>query len=193
MMNTSKAPEACFLIWLDMEMSGLDPDAHRILEVAALITDLDVSTKHGSLERVVFQPPEVLSAMDDWCKKTHRKSGLTAKIPDGVTEAEADEALCALLDQPGNPPGRPILAGNSISQDRKFIDRYLPKFAARLHYRMLDVSSFKVIFEHRLGFKYQKANKHRAIDDIGESIEELNFYLSMCRFDPGLAKGVQPE
>ena len=176
-----KPPEPCFFVWFDMEMSGLDPERDRVLEVAALITDADLRPG-PSLELVVFQAPEVLNAMDEWCRKTHRKSGLTERVPFGVSEAAADAALCELLDKPGLPAGRPVLAGNSIAQDRKFVDRYLPKFAARLHYRMLDVSSFKVIFEHRLGYKIQKVNKHRALDDIQESISELKFYLEHCDF-----------
>jgi oligoribonuclease len=177
-MKERKAPEPCFLVWLDMEMSGLDPEQNRILEVAALLTDLDLAPGEN-YEQVVFQPPEVLDAMDDWCRKTHRKSGLTERVPHGAAEADVDAALCRLLDTKGKDAGRAVLAGNSIAQDRKFVDRYLPQFAARLHYRMLDVSSFKVIFEHRLGYKIQKQNKHRALDDIHESIAELKLYLGM--------------
>lgn len=190
-MTERKAPEPCFLVWFDMEMSGLDAERDRVLEVAALITDMEFRP-FESLEQVVFQPPEVLATMDEWCRKTHRKSGLTARVPHGVSEAEVDAHLCQLLDRPGIPKGHPVLAGNSIAQDRKFVDRYLPHFAARLHYRMLDVSSFKVLFEHRLGYKMQKHNKHRALDDIHESIAELQFYLTACDFSRlGPASGEQ--
>jgi oligoribonuclease len=178
----SKASESTFLFWLDMEMTGLDVEKEKILEVAALVTDHDLKP-FGSLEAVVYQSPEVLAGMDEWCRKTHGKSGLVDRVPHGITEAALDDSLCAMLDAPDCPKGRPILAGNSIGQDRKFIDRYLPKFAARLHYRMLDVSSFKIVFEHRLGLKYKKQNKHRALDDVRESIAELQYYLGYIRFD----------
>ncbi len=178
-----KSPsEATFLFWLDMEMTGLEVEKEKILEVAALVTDHDLKA-FGSLEAVVYQSPEVLAGMDEWCRKTHGKSGLVNRVPNGITEAALDDGLCAMLDAPDCPKGRPILAGNSIGQDRKFIDRYLPKFAARLHYRMLDVSSFKIIFEHRLGLKYKKQNKHRALDDVRESISELQFYLGYVRLE----------
>jgi oligoribonuclease len=178
-----KSPsEATFLFWLDMEMTGLEVEKEKILEVAALVTDHDLKA-FGSLEAVVYQSPEVLAGLDEWCRKTHGKSGLVNRVPNGITEAALDDGLCAMLDAPDCPKGRPILAGNSIGQDRKFIDRYLPKFAARLHYRMLDVSSFKIIFEHRLGLKYKKQNKHRALDDVRESIAELQFYLGYVRLE----------
>ena len=163
-------------------MTGLEVEKEKILEVAALVTDHDLKS-FGSLEAVVFQPAEVLAGMDEWCRKTHGKSGLVDRVPHGITEAALDDSLCSLLDAPDCPKGRPILAGNSIAQDRKFIDRYLPKFAARLHYRMLDVSSFKIVFEHRLGLKYKKQNKHRALDDVRESIAELQCYLGYIRFE----------
>ncbi len=181
-MSENKTPESTFLFWLDLEMTGLEVEKEKILEAAALVTDHDLKA-FGSLEAVVYQSPEVLAGMDEWCRKTHGKSGLVDRVPHGITEAALDDRLCALLDTPDCPKGRPILAGNSIAQDRKFIDRYLPKFAARLHYRMLDVSSFKIIFEHRLGLKYKKQNKHRALDDVRESIAELQYYLGYVRFE----------
>jgi oligoribonuclease len=181
-MAENSPSEATFLFWLDMEMTGLEVEKEKILEVAALVTDHDLKA-FGSLEAVVYQSPEVLAGMDEWCRKTHGKSGLVNRVPNGITEAALDDGLCAMLDAPDCPKGRPILAGNSIGQDRKFIDRYLPKFAARLHYRMLDVSSFKIIFEHRLGLKYKKQNKHRALDDVRESISELQFYLGYVRLE----------
>lgn len=183
--KAAKDSEQTFLFWLDMEMTGLDAEKEKILEVAVLVTDHNL-TPFGSLETVVFQPPEILATMDEWCRKTHGKSGLVDRVPTGISEASLDGRLCALLDAPDCPKGRPILAGNSIAQDRKFVDRYLPQFAARLHYRMLDVSSFKIIFEHRLGLKYKKQNKHRALDDIRESIAELQYYLSFMHFDKPL-------
>ena len=171
--NQNNEPIA--LVWLDLEMTGLDASRDLILEAAAIVTDLEFR-ELTQLEEVVFQPPEVLSRMDDWCKKNHGESGLLAKVPGGISEHELDTKLFQMLTV-HVPKGRPILAGNSIAQDRKFVDRYLPQFAKRLHYRMLDVSSFKVIFESKYGIKYKKQNKHRALDDIRESIAELKLYL----------------
>lgn len=184
--------ERSALIWLDLEMSGLNPDVHKILEVAAIVSDFEFN-EMACLETVVFQPREVLQMMDDWCQNHHAQSGLTARVPHGLEEHVVDEKLCALLDDPRLGEGRPILAGNSIAQDRKFVDRYLPKFAARLHYRMLDVSSFKIVFEGRVGFKYPKKNAHRALDDIRESMDELRFYLKFVDFQAALRQGESRE
>lgn len=179
-------PEPVAFAWLDLEMTGLHPEKDRILEVALIVTD-EHNQEKGRYETAVFQPQSVLDGMDEWCQKHHGESGLTARVPGGLPESEVDQKLRALLDTLA-PKGRPILAGNSIAQDRRFVDRYLPLFAARLHYRMLDVSSFKVIFESRFQMKFQKQNKHRALDDIHESMAELEFYLT--HFNPA---GVAPS
>lgn len=168
--------ETVVFAWLDLEMTGLNPEKDRILEVALIVTD-EHSNEKGRFETAVFQPQNVLDGMDEWCQKHHGESGLTARVPGGLPESEVDQKLRAVLDTLV-PKGRPILAGNSIAQDRRFVDRYLPLFAARLHYRMLDVSSFKVIFESRFHLKFQKQNKHRALEDIHESMAELEFYLT---------------
>jgi oligoribonuclease len=163
------------MFWLDMEMTGLDANIHRILEAAVVVTDLDFQVK-ATWDSAVFQSPEALAAMDDWCKRTHGASGLSARVPEGIGEAELDEVLCKLARE--HCPGeRVILCGNSIGQDRKFVEAYLPKFSKLLHYRMLDVSSFKVLFENKFALKFVKKNKHRAVDDILESIGELQYYL----------------
>lgn len=164
-------------LWLDMEMSGLDHRQCRILEVAAVVTDGSF-TQRESYHAVVFQPSEVLAAMDAWCTEQHGKSGLTAAVPQGVPEVEVEKQLLALIERHWPAEERPVLAGNSIGQDRKFIDAYMPALSARLHYRMLDVSSFKVVFNDRYGVRYEKRGTHRALDDIGESIAELSLYLS---------------
>jgi oligoribonuclease len=163
------------LFWLDMEMSGLDPSRDRILEAAVIVTSIRLEELER-YETCVRQPPEVLSGMNDWCRQHHGASGLTARVSGGIAEAALDEAFCNLADRyfQQNPV---ILAGNSIFQDRRFVERYLPRFTARLHYRMLDVSSFKIVFESLFSVPYVKANAHRALEDIVESIGEFRYYV----------------
>jgi oligoribonuclease len=167
------------LFWIDMEMSGLNPNTDRILEVALVITDLQFNVVE-TYENIVFQAPEVLKGMDEWCTKHHKESGLTDKVPQGKPQADVESDLVALF-QKYDHHGKSVLAGNSIGQDRKFIDQWMPKLAAQLHYRMCDISSFKIIFEHLYNKKMEKKKKHRAIDDILESIEELKFYLQFVK------------
>ncbi|WP_309395942.1 oligoribonuclease [Cerasicoccus maritimus] len=172
-MSESKQPAWC---WLDLEMTGLDPVNDRILEAALIVTSADFNEVLAEWETAVFQTPEVLASMNDWCQKTHKESGLVDRVPGGVTEQALDEMLVKTVEPYwGEQPI--ILSGNSIGQDRKFVDRYLPKFASKLHYRMLDVSSFKVVFQERYDLRFPKQGTHRALDDICESIGELKFYL----------------
>lgn len=166
------------LFWLDMEMTGLDVNKEVIIEVAALITDFDFKII-DQYEAVVKQPQKYLDAMDDWNKTHHKESGLTAKVPQGMAPEDVENDLIMLANQHfPSSHGKPILAGNSITQDRLFIDKYFTKFSAMLHYRMLDVSSWKIIFNAKLGLKYDKKNAHRALDDIRESVAELQYYIS---------------
>lgn len=164
-------------LWLDMEMSGLDVTKCRILEVAAIVTDHEFQPLEN-YHAVVYQPPEVLAAMDAWCTEFHGKSGLTAAVAKGTPEPEAEKQLLALIARHFPENERPVLCGNSIGQDRKFIDAYMPELSKRLHYRMLDVTSFKLVFNERYGVRYEKKGSHRALDDILESIAELKTYLS---------------
>jgi oligoribonuclease len=171
------------LFWVDLEMTGLDDLKDSILEVAIVVTDLEfkpVETYH----RVVFQPPEVLEAMNDWCKKTHGESGLSAQVPTGTPLAEVEKELLALIGRHYPPGERVVICGNSVGNDRRFIDRYLPELAKRLHYRLVDVSSFKEIFREKFGIVFQKKNSHRAVEDILESVRELAHYLSFVKIVP---------
>jgi len=164
-----------FYFWLDLEMTGLDEKTDRILEAAAIVTDNQLHPLE-TYETAVFQTPEVLAAMGSWCRKHHGESGLTARVPDGISEEKLDHALVELAAR-YLPDKKIILCGNSIGQDRKFVDAYLPRFAERLHYRMLDVTAFKIVFRDMLGIRHEKDQKHRALDDIRESIAELRYYL----------------
>jgi len=165
------------LFWVDLEMTGLDEKVDTILEVAIVITDAEFKTLE-EYHRIVYQPQEVLDKMNDWCKRTHGESGLTAAVPNGTPLATVEKEILELLNRHYKPNDRTVLVGNSVGNDRRFIDAYLPEVAKRLHYRLIDVSSFKEIFREKYGLQFAKGNKHRAIDDIHESIRELSFYLS---------------
>jgi oligoribonuclease len=168
------------LFWIDLEMTGLDVDKEVVIECAALITDYDFRILE-TYETVVNQPNTYIARMDDWNREHHTKSGLVAKIPFGKTPDQVEEDLINLMKRHwpdvDKKEDRPILAGSSIGQDRLFLNKYFHRFADNLHYRMLDVTSWKIIFNHKFDIKYQKTNAHRALDDIKESIEELKFYL----------------
>lgn len=169
------------LVWMDMEMTGLDPERERIIEVATILTDGNLNELACGPELVIHQPDEVLAAMDDWNKKHHGESGLVAKIKEStISDAEAEAQTIAFLDQHVSAKDRPILAGSSIHQDRRFIVRYMPKLDRRLHYRMVDVSSIKELarrwYPAALATLPPKRESHRALDDIRESIDELRFY-----------------
>ena len=160
-----------------MEMSGLDPAHCRILEIAAIVTNEKFAVLE-EYEAIVFQEPAVLAAMDAWCTEHHGKSGLTAAVATGKQEKLVEKEMLALLNRHFGEKDRPVLCGNSIGQDRKFIDAYMPDLSKRLHYRMVDVSSFKEIFRSSYGITVEKKGSHRALDDIKESIAELKVYLS---------------
>ena len=164
------------LLWIDMEMTGLDVEKEVIIEVAAVVTDLQLQ-ELDRYHSVVKQPTEYLATMDDWNQKHHKDSGLLDLIPSGKSPNLVENDLLLILDTHFQNE-RVVLAGNSIGQDRLFINKYLPQFASRLHYRMLDVTSYKIMFQNRFKITYEKKNSHRAVDDILESINELNHYLS---------------
>jgi oligoribonuclease len=162
--------------WIDLEMTGLDPEVDRILEAGVIVTDKFLEPVY-EWETAVCQPSEVLESMNDWCKHHHRESGLLKRVPTGISEKDLDRKLEKIVIKHFKKKNPVVICGNSIAQDRKFIDKYLPHFAERLHYRMLDVSSFKIVFREMLGREFKKANSHRALDDIRESIAELKYYM----------------
>lgn len=168
------------LFWIDLEMTGLDIDKEVVIECAAIITDYNF-TVLDTYETVINQPNIYLERMDDWNKDHHTKSGLTAKVPFGKTPDQVEEDLINLLKKHWpkveKKEDKPILAGNSIGQDRLFLNKYFKNFSEQLHYRMLDISSWKIIFNNKYNLRYDKKNSHRALLDIKESIEELKFYL----------------
>lgn len=167
------------LVWLDMEMSGLDPDVERILEVAMVVTDKDLNVVDTAPVLVVHQSDAVLDGMDNWNKGTHGKSGLIDKVKAStLTEADAEAMLLHFMKQHVGKRISPM-CGNSIGQDRRFMARYMPKLEEYFHYRNLDVSTLKELaIRWRPGLKegFKKANNHTALADILESIEELKYY-----------------
>ncbi|NDG85322.1 MAG: oligoribonuclease [Proteobacteria bacterium] len=171
------------LLWMDLEMTGLDEKTDKILEIAAIITDYElneIDRKHY----VVHQSDEILEAMNDWCKEHHGKSGLTELVRSGWKQEVVEKELTTWVRTHfGKKQGKDgaVLAGNSIHNDRRFIDTHLPELARELHYRMVDVSSFKEVFRERYRIKYEKKNTHRAIDDLHESIGELKHYLGFVK------------
>lgn len=167
------------IFWADLEMTGLDPEQSVIIEFAAIVTDLNFK-ELGSYHSVVYQPPSLLEGMDEWNTRTHTESGLLAGIPNGKKLELVESELLAFIDEHFKEEN-PVLAGNSIHQDRKFIDRYMPRLSKRLHYRLLDVSSFKLIYNHLYQVRFTKQNTHRAVDDIHESINELKHYLGYVK------------
>src|SRR5712691_8016125 len=167
------------LVWLDMEMTGLDPDRDRIIEIAVVVTDSQLNPVSEAPVLVVRQPDAVLDTMDDWNKNTHARSGLTDKVKASVlTEAAAEEQLLAFLAQ--HVPGKTSpMCGNSICQDRRFLARYMPRLEAYFHYRNLDVSTLKELarrWKPDIAKGLVKQGKHEALADIHESIEELKYY-----------------
>jgi oligoribonuclease len=176
--TTATSQEPAPLVWIDMEMSGLDPSTCRILEIATIITDGRLEILAEGPDLVVHQPDAVLDAMDEWCTRHHGESGLTAQVrASSVSEAEAEHQTLEFLAR-STQAGASPLCGNSVHQDRRFIARYMPNLDAFLHYRLVDVSTLKEL--QRRWYPELKAppkhETHRALDDIRESIEELRFY-----------------
>jgi len=176
----ASAPPADRLVWIDLEMSGLDVERCRILEIAALVTDAELEIVAQGPELVLRQSDEVLEAMDAWNTEHHAASGLTAAVrASTLSEAEAERRVLDFVAA-HCPPGTAPLAGNSVWMDRLFLRRYMPRLERYLHYRIVDVSSVKELVRRWApdvsARVPAKAEKHRALDDIRESLAELLFY-----------------
>lgn len=167
------------LIWIDLEMTGLDPNKERIIEIATIVTDCDLNIIEEGPVLAINQPTALLDAMDEWCTRTHGASGLTQRVKDSkVTIAEAEAATLAFLRRHIKEGASPM-CGNSVHQDRRFMVNEMPELEAFFHYRNLDVSTLKelaVRWHPELPKKFKKAGTHLALDDIRESIAELRFY-----------------
>jgi oligoribonuclease len=167
------------LIWIDMEMSGLDPETEKVLEVAIVVTDSRLDKVAEGPVLVVHQPDSVLDAMDEWNKSTHAKSGLIGRVKASTLhEADVEALMIAFLAEHVPPKASPM-CGNSVHQDRRFLARYLPGLEAYFLYRNLDVSTLKELakrWKPEIMAGLVKEGRHEALADIYESIEELKYY-----------------
>ena len=167
------------LIWIDMEMTGLQPEVNRVLEVAAIITDKDLNILHEGPVVAIHQPDEILDGMDAWNTETHTKSGLVRRCREStVTEADCAAVFREVFER-FVPEGKSPMCGNTIGQDRRFMARWIPDLERSFHYRSIDVSTLKALARRWAPDKAwvgTKATKHQALSDIAESIEELRFY-----------------
>ena len=172
-------PNEFNLVWVDMEMTGLDPDNDRIIEVAMLITDMELNILAEGPVFAIHQSDEALDKMDNWNKGTHGRSGLIERVKaSSVTEAQAEAELIAFMKK-YVPDGKSPMCGNSICQDRRFMVRGMPKLEAFFHYRNVDVSTIKELcrrWKPDLIKGFKKHQKHTALADIIESVEELRYY-----------------
>lgn len=167
------------LVWLDMEMTGLNPDSDTILELAMVVTDADLNVLVESPAWAVHQSDTVLDGMDDWNTKTHGASGLTQRVRDSAMAMRDVELVAIEFMQAWVGKGISPMCGNSICQDRRFMARHMPKLTDWFHYRNLDVSTLKELcrrWRPDLAAQVQKTSAHTALADIHESIEELRFY-----------------
>ncbi|PIL44835.1 oligoribonuclease [Massilia eurypsychrophila] len=167
------------LIWVDLEMTGLEPDTDRIIEIAVVVTDMNLNTITEGPVFAIHQSEETMDKMDAWNKGTHGRSGLIERVRNStVTEEQAEAALIAFLRQ-FVPAGKSPMCGNTICQDRRFMARTMPKLEAFFHYRNLDVSTLKELcrrWKPELVGGFKKHQKHTALADIIESVEELKYY-----------------
>lgn len=171
-------PKNTKLVWMDLEMTGLEPDRDTIIEIATLITDGDLNLLAEGPELVIHQDPALFATMDDWNREHHKKSGLWQKVVDSkISLVDAEQQTLAFLKQHIGPKESP-LCGNSIWQDRRFLFRHMQSLEAYLHYRLVDVSTLKELAARWYpSLKFVKTkSSHRALDDVRESLAELKFY-----------------
>ncbi|KAJ2448788.1 hypothetical protein EV183_005251 [Coemansia sp. RSA 2336] len=180
------------LVWIDCEMTGLDPFHDTIIEIACVVTDGNLNVLEQGESIVIHQPAAVMDAMGEWCQHHHGESGLTQSVLESkTTMADAEAAVLALVKRHCRNPRTAVLAGNSVHSDRVFLSRYMPELTAFLHYRIVDVSSIKELARRWspqvLAQMPPKKEKHRALDDILESIAELRFYRQHLFASPSVS------
>lgn len=183
------ATELPHLIWIDCEMTGLDLATDALVEIAVLVTDSELNVIGEGVDVVIHATQGQLDAMNDFVKNMHTASGLITEIPSGISVSAAEEKILEYLQASGTEPGKSPLAGNSVSVDRNFIARDMPKLNEYLHYRTIDVSSIKELARRWHPKTYfaspAKTGNHRALGDIQDSIAELAYYRTALFVTPG--------
>ncbi|WP_027591748.1 oligoribonuclease [Pseudomonas sp. RL] len=167
------------LIWIDLEMTGLDPDNDQIIEMATIVTDSQLNVLAEGPVIAIHQSDDILAGMDEWNTRTHGQSGLTRRVRESRIETAEAEALTLAFLEEWVPKGASPICGNSICQDRRFLYRHMPTLEAYFHYRNLDVSTLKILADlwaPAVKESFQKKGSHLALDDIRESIAELRHY-----------------
>ena len=176
------------LIWIDLEMTGLIPERHRIIEIATLVTDSELNLLAEGPVMAIHQSDAELEAMDEWNTRQHGGSGLTQRVRDSaIDEAEAEAATLRFLEQ-WVPAGKSPMCGNSICQDRRFLARWMPGLERHFHYRNLDVSTLKELCQRwtpDIAAGFTKGSTHLALDDIRDSVAELSYYRTHFIRPPG--------
>ncbi len=180
------------LIWIDLEMTGLEPETDTIIEIATLVTDSQLNVLAEGPSIAVHQPDHVLDNMNEWCIEQHGKSGLTQRVRDSrISMQQAEQMTIDFLSEWVDQGASPI-CGNSVSQDRRFLFKYMPSLQSYFHYRTIDVSTIKELtrrWQPSLLDGFKKSGSHLAMDDIKESVAELQFYRERV-FDNALRKQV---
>ncbi|WP_434358210.1 oligoribonuclease [Parasalinivibrio latis] len=167
------------LIWIDLEMTGLDPEQHKIIEIATIVTDAQLNVLAEGPVLAINQPEDELTKMDEWCTTTHTNSGLVKRVRE--SEVDEQEAIRQTIEFLGQwvPKGASPICGNSVGQDRRFLYRHMPELEQYFHYRTVDVSTLKELvrrWKPEVLDQFSKKGTHLALDDIRESIAELQFY-----------------
>ena len=172
-------PNEFHLVWIDMEMTGLNPETDKIIELAAIVTDSDLNTLAVSPAYAIRQTKETMDGMDAWNKGTHGRSGLITRVLESALDEDTAQVQMMAFLKPWVPAGKSPMCGNSICQDRRFMARYMPKLEEFFHYRNLDVSTLKELckrWQPLVAKGFIKRSAHTAIADIEESIDELKYY-----------------